>query len=176
MPSLLIHEGTFYSPLDEEAFFRWLASIPGVRRITGTAEGLQVTLRTATLSEPALRDLIALHWRYKLPMRDLREFKTEKNEAWFCNTAAYWFEAIFGPAAVPANMELRLAALRQDGSSPVHAIKTIHKEYAVSLGEAKRRLSLSPSWTTIAKANVILQEEAISIGTCTTKARARSAA
>jgi hypothetical protein len=176
MPSLLIHEGTFYSPIDEDAFFRWLGSIPGVRKITGTPTGLQVSLRTAALSEPGLRELIALHYRYKLPMRDLREFKTAKNDPWFCNTATYWFEAIFGPDAIPANMELRLAALRQDGSSAVQAIKTIRREYGVSLGEAKRRLSLSPSWETVVAANAILQEKAISIATRTVKPSARGAA
>ena len=176
MPSLLIHEGTFYSQLDEDAFFRWLGSIPGIRKITGTPHGLQVSLRTASLSEPALRDLIALHWRYKLPMRDLREFKTAKNESWFFDIGAYWFDAVFAAGAVPANMESRLSALKEDGRSPVQAIKTIREEYAVSLGEAKRRLSLSPSWAKVAAANAVLQEEAISVATRKVKPSARGAA
>ena len=176
MPSLLIHNGTFYSQLDEDAFFRWLGSIPGVRRITGTPQGLQVSLRAPSLSEPALRDLIALHWRYKLPMRDLRQFKTAKNESWFFDPGAYWFKAVFGAGAVPANMELRLCALRQDGKSPVQAIKTIREEYAVSLGEAKRRLSLSPSWAQVAAANAVLQEQAVAAVTGKVKPSARGAA
>jgi hypothetical protein len=176
MPYLLVHEGTFFSPLDEEAFFRWLGSIPGIRKITGTPNGLRISLRAATLSEPALRDLIALHWRYRLPMRNLREFMTEKNASWFCNQAAYWFDNVFGVAAVPANMESRLAALRQNRFSPVEAIKIIQQEYSVSLGEAKRRLSLSPSWASISSANVGLQEEAILIATVATAQSRRSAA
>jgi hypothetical protein len=176
MPLLLIHEGTYYSPLDEEAFHRWLGSISGVQKITGTPDGLLVSLRTRNLSEPALRDLIAIHWRYRLPMKDLREFKTEKNESWFCNPIGYWFEAVFGEAAVPANMELRLATLRQNGLSPVKAIKTIREEYAVSLGEAKRRFSLSPAWATVTTANTSLQEQAVSIALSTAKRSARSAA
>jgi hypothetical protein len=176
MPSLLIHEGTFYSQLDEDAFFRWLGSIPGIRKITGTPQGLQVSLRAASLSEPALRDLIALHWRYRLPMRDLREFKTAKNESWFFDPGAYWFEAVFGAGAVPANMELRLCALKEDGKSPVQAIKIIREEYAVSLGEAKRRLWLSPSWVRVAAASAVLQEEAVTVVTRTVKPSARSAA
>jgi hypothetical protein len=176
MPSLLIHEGTYYSPLDEDAFFRWLGSIAGVRKVTGTPEGLLVSLRTRNLSEPALRDLIAIHWRYKLPMRDLREFKSAKNESWFCNPIGYWFDAVFSETAVPANMELRLASLREEGLSPVKAIKAIREEYMVSLGEAKRRLALSPSWATIIAANATLQEQAISIAVLTGRRSTRSAA
>jgi hypothetical protein len=176
MPSLLVHEGTFYSPRDEEAFFHWLRSIPGVRRITGTPSGLQVSLRSSNLSEPALRELIALHWRYRLPMRDLRAFKTAKNATWFHEPAGYWFEAVFGKTAVPADMELRLADLKDRGFSPVRATRTIREEYAVSLSEAKRRLSLSPSWAAIPAADVDIQEEATSISTAVQKRSPRGAA
>lgn len=163
MPLLLIHEGTYYSPLDEAAFFSWLGSISGVCNIRGTPEGLQITLRTRNLSERALRDLIAIHWRYKLPMKDLQVFESEKNRSWFCNPASYWFEAVFGESALPANMEVRLAELRESGVSPVKAIKTISNEYKLSLGEVKRRLSSSPSWANFAAASAGLQEEAIAI-------------
>ena len=169
MPSLPIHEGTFFSPLDEEAFFSWLSSIPGVRKIVGTPDGLQVSLRSAKLSEAALRDLIALHWRYQLPMRDLRTFMTERNAQWFRDRRAYWFEAVFGEGAVPANIEVRLVELRKDGVSPVQAIKIIRSEYAISLGEAKRRLSLSAAWLEISASSARLQEEAISIASGTNK-------
>lgn len=176
MPSLLVHQGTFYSAHDEDAFFRWLASIPGVRKVTGTPEGLQVSLKASTLSEPALRELIALHWRYRLPMQDLRRFKNEKNASWFCDPGAYWHGAVFGERAVSANMESRLAALREQGVRPVAAVKAIHAEYAVSLGEAKRRLSLSPSWTQHAAASASLQREAIAAATDQVNRRKRGAA
>jgi hypothetical protein len=176
MPSLLIHEGAYYSPLDEASFFRWLGSVSGVHKITGTPNGLHVSLRTANLSERALRDLIALHWRYSLPMRDLRAFKNTKNESWFFDTGAYWYESIFGLGAISANMELRLAALKQEGKSPVQAIKTIRAEYAVSLGEAKRRLSLSSSWAKVAASSTDLQDRAISIAARKTKPKKRNAA
>jgi hypothetical protein len=51
-------------------------------------------------------------------------------------------------------MELTLAALVDLRLSPVQAIKIIRVEYAVSLSNTKRRLSLSPSWAVIAAVSV----------------------
>lgn len=95
MPTLRIKEGWYYSQLDEEAFFRWLQSIGGVKRVVGTPEGLMVTLRSAKLSESALRDLLALHFRYDLPMGALAQFQTPENRHWFRSPQAYWYARVF---------------------------------------------------------------------------------
>jgi hypothetical protein len=96
MPKLQITEGNYYSQLDESAFFRWLESISGVTRVVGTPEGLEVTLRSKNLSERALRDLLAIHYRYGLPMRSLAQFETPVNRTWFRSQQAYWYAAVFG--------------------------------------------------------------------------------
>jgi hypothetical protein len=35
MPILVVHEGTYYSQLDETAFYKWLESIAGVAKVVG---------------------------------------------------------------------------------------------------------------------------------------------
>jgi len=95
MPKLLIREGVYYSQLDEDAFFGWLQSISGVVRVVGTPEGLVVTLRSKRLSQAALGDLLALHFRYGLPMETLAQFETPKNKSWFRSPRAYWHAKVF---------------------------------------------------------------------------------
>ena len=95
MPHLIIKEGTYYSQGDENAFFKWLESISGVSRVVGSPTGLIVTLRSRSLSESSLRELIALYFRYSLPMAALAQFETPKNTAWFRGPKAYWHKAVF---------------------------------------------------------------------------------
>ena len=83
MPHLLIREGMYFSQSDETAFFHWLESIPGVVRVVGTPDGLVVSLRSRRLSQVALRELLALYFRYGLPMNELAQFETPQNRAWF---------------------------------------------------------------------------------------------
>ena len=147
MPTLLIHESTYYAQLDEDAFYRWLGAIAGVRKIEGTPNGLQVTFRSSTLSESALRDLVALHWRYRLPMRDLAQFQTAKNEAWFTSRDAYWHEGVFGPHAVSADLNSRIHELRAAGTTKKRAVSAIQKEYRLQgTNEAERRVAVSQLW------------------------------
>ena len=163
LPKLLVFEGSYFSPSDEKAFHDWLGSIPGVTRVHGTPEGLEITLRSRFLGDSSLRELLALHFRYRLPMRDLAQFRTEKNATWFFDPLAYWYPFVFGPTAVSANVDGRLRELRASEASPVQAIKAIRQEYQISLAEAKRRLSISPVWQGHVQANRPLQEEAVAL-------------
>jgi hypothetical protein len=95
MPLFLIELGPFYAGADEAAFFHWLKAIEGVLRVEGKPYGLLVHLKTMHLSDDSLRDFIALHYRYSLPMRNLRLFKHDQNTHWFYDKNAYWYENIF---------------------------------------------------------------------------------
>lgn len=163
LPQLLVFEGSYLSPSDEKVFHDWLGSIPGVTRVQGTPEGLEVTLSSKLLGASSLRELLALHFRYRLPMRDLAQFRTEKNATWFSNPAAYWYPFVFGPTAVSANVDERLGELRASGASPVQAIKAVRREYQIPLAEAKRRLSISPVWQGHVQASRSLQEDAVAV-------------
>jgi hypothetical protein len=41
----------------------------------------------------------------------------------------------------------RLADLKNAGTAPVEAIKTLHLEFGLSLAEAKQAFARSPAWT-----------------------------
>jgi hypothetical protein len=101
MAQLMIPQGRAYlyhSPRDEVAFFRWLKSIPGVVKVRGIERTLVVTLRSTRISDAALRELIGLHARYRLPMRSLAQFETPRNTSWFRNKEAFWYTRVFGRA------------------------------------------------------------------------------
>lgn len=99
MPQLTIAGPAFYSSRDEANFFSWLQTISGVTRVIGTGRDLQVTLRSSRLGEEALREMIALHWRYQMPMRHLATFLSAANERWFGAPEGYWHNAVFGASA-----------------------------------------------------------------------------
>jgi hypothetical protein len=90
---------TFYSLQDEASFFAWLESIPGVSRVVGVGRRLDVTLQTSQLSDKALKDMLALHSRYQLPMRSLATFLSPANESWFAAPEMYWHDAVFGASS-----------------------------------------------------------------------------
>jgi hypothetical protein len=85
----------FYCQLDEDHFFEWLKQIDGVVEFRGNLTELMVSLSVSYLTEPALRDLIGLLYRYNLPMGALQSQLTPENEHWFKNREAYWYAAVF---------------------------------------------------------------------------------
>lgn len=86
----------YWSQLDESHFFGWLREVEGVIEVRGLPEGLSVYFDTPTLSDSALRDLIALLRRYNLPMSFLRAQLTPENEHWFKSPQAFWYGELFG--------------------------------------------------------------------------------
>jgi hypothetical protein len=101
MAQLLIPQGracVYLSRSDEALFFAWLKSIPGVVRVEGVGRRLVVTLKSKRLSDVALREMIALHSRYRLPMRALAQFETSKNRRWFRSAQTSWHRKVWGRA------------------------------------------------------------------------------
>lgn len=87
---------TFYSPQDEAAFFAWAQSIPAVASVAGRGRSIILRMKSKRVSEASLRELIALHRRYRVSMRQLAQFRNATNEAWFASPEAYWLKPIFG--------------------------------------------------------------------------------
>jgi hypothetical protein len=96
MPHLIVPSATFYSQTDEASFFAWLKSIPGVTSVVGDHRGLVASFRSSRLSKVALWDLLALYFRYDLPMQSLARFETPQNRAWFCKPEMFWHKRVFG--------------------------------------------------------------------------------
>ncbi len=98
MPVLVCKRIVFYSQNDEASFFRWARLIKCVSKIEGIGSTVRLHVRGRVTNED-LRDLLALFCRYKVGMEQLRQFKTERNEEWFCNVKAYWYSRVFRGSA-----------------------------------------------------------------------------
>jgi hypothetical protein len=94
MPILKCHDTVFYSQIDEEMFFTALKKISGVKRIEFGRTDLLVTVQSR-ISDKALRELLGLFLRYKVDMRQLARFLTQKNRSWFHDPKSYWYRKVF---------------------------------------------------------------------------------
>lgn len=82
----------FGSQLDENHLFSWAGEIAGFV----CWEQDTLVMRSKRISEAALRDLLALFWRYQIPMGQLVQFESERNSTWFRSPKAYWHKRVFG--------------------------------------------------------------------------------
>ena len=98
MITTLVSNGPlYYSQGDEDAFFAWLQHIGCVNRVRGEGATLHILLKTRTVSDAELRELIALFHRYQLEKRPLAQFLTTENRAWFRDDeGSYWYRDVFG--------------------------------------------------------------------------------
>jgi hypothetical protein len=95
-----IHLSSFYSLGDERRFFRALEGITAIKHVKGVGRGLLIDIDLRYLSEDALRDMIALFWRYGIVLVPLRALASRKRYAWLSDEQAYWYESMFRGAAV----------------------------------------------------------------------------
>lgn len=87
---------TFYSPNDEAAFFEWLKKNDCIDDVEGIGDELHLTIAADELHDHDLRDLLALFYRYKIDMKQLKRFLTEDNKKWFFeNKNAFWHKLVF---------------------------------------------------------------------------------
>ena len=59
-------------------------------------EGGFLHIKSKRISESNLRDLIALMYRYKVPMKQLQQFCNMNNQNWFKSKETYWYNEVFG--------------------------------------------------------------------------------
>lgn len=85
----------FGSQLDEKHLFEWAVEIPGVLRW----EQDTLVVRSKRISQPSLRDLLALFHRYGIPMTQLAQFQNDENEKWFTAPHMYWHKKVFATPA-----------------------------------------------------------------------------
>ncbi|MGE3347496.1 MAG: hypothetical protein AB7I35_08680 [Ramlibacter sp.] len=70
-------------------------------------------------------------------------------------------QALAAAMALGKPLEAGLEELRQMGVTPVETIKAIREAKRVSLGEAKRLLSLSPAWAAEVRAADLVHDEVL---------------
>ncbi len=85
----------YLSEEDEEAFFRWLETIPCVARVKGIGAELHLTVKLREVTDERLREILALFYRYDVDMKQLAVFRNDVNASWFSRSTAYWYSRVF---------------------------------------------------------------------------------
>lgn len=93
--ALMATNVTYYSRLDEVAFFSWLDRINCIGHYEGRCSDLTITL-TRLPDDDELREFIALFHGYGVEMRQLAKFDFGKQRTWFRQPEAFLHAAVFG--------------------------------------------------------------------------------
>ena len=87
---------TYYSRLDEDAFFGWLSKIEAVEEFKGSGKTLFIKVNPNHIDQAAMNDLIGLFFRYGVDLAQLTPLIRPQFEEWARDTDMYWHEAMFG--------------------------------------------------------------------------------
>jgi len=97
MPVLICKRIAYYSPNDEFAFFDWLKRINCIKEVRGVGDEIHLVLPRRQISDSALRDLISIFERYHIDKKQLSQFLTNRNQAWFKDDPRkFWHKKVFG--------------------------------------------------------------------------------
>ena len=96
--TLFANRVRYFHQNDETLFFAWLDRMEVVLRYEGRGDGLHIRLARHP-NDDDLRELIALHQRYAIDMRQLAALKTPGNAVWFAAPGMYWHQSVFGSAS-----------------------------------------------------------------------------
>lgn len=96
MPEIRCKKVKFYSKGDEDTFFDWAHKIPAIKKVFGEVDEIVLSIGSTCIEDNSLRELIALFYRYKLPIEQLAIFKNTSNQEWFQNQNRFWYSDIFG--------------------------------------------------------------------------------
>ncbi|MBF6167271.1 hypothetical protein IU486_21310 [Streptomyces gardneri] len=88
----------YHSRGDEAAFFEWLNSIPSVRSYGGRLSTLEIVVETP-VDDGSLRELLALFYRYRIGLAQLRQLDNSQIGHWFRDPQKRWHRDVFGPPA-----------------------------------------------------------------------------
>ena len=96
MTKLVCKNTTFFSQLDEASFFERIDQIKCIKSCEGINNNIVLNIKTKTISDNCLRELISLFHRYKIEMSQLSCFLNKKNKNWFLdNKKSYWYNKVF---------------------------------------------------------------------------------
>lgn len=85
----------FYSQHDEDAFFEWLSKLQCVEEYRGIGRVVRIRVALKLVTDDALRELLALFFRYRIEMTQLSIFETKSNRSWFAKPGSYWYRKTF---------------------------------------------------------------------------------
>jgi hypothetical protein len=80
----------FYSALDEDSFFSWLHRIVAVTRVSGESDRILIQCDPNHMTDEALREMVALFFRYGVATDQLDAFANSANSSWLLDSNAFW--------------------------------------------------------------------------------------
>jgi hypothetical protein len=89
---------SFYSQGDERRLFQGFKEISAIRGVQGVGRDLLLDIDAAALNKEAMRELVALLWRYGIPLAPLRPFAEKRKFGWLNDAQGYWYRAMFEEA------------------------------------------------------------------------------
>jgi len=99
---------SFYSRGDERRLFQGFKEIAAIRGVRGVGRDLLLDIEISSLSKEALRELLALLWRYGIPLAPLRALVERKKFSWLNDAQGYWHSAMFADHSVSTPGERRI--------------------------------------------------------------------
>lgn len=97
---LKIELSSFYSRGDERRLFQGFKDIVAIRDVRGVGRDLLLDIEISSLNKEALRELLALLWRYGIPLAPLRVLATKKKFGWLNDPQGYWHGNMFADASL----------------------------------------------------------------------------
>lgn len=91
---LMIDLNSFYSAGDEHRFFQGLDDNAAVSGYRGIARQLEVSIVLKRLNRDTLRELIALLYRYQIPLIPLAPLAKSTRFAWVEDERWYWHHSM----------------------------------------------------------------------------------
>lgn len=94
-PSFAANEFGSFRRGDEQCFFDFLSRIRAVRKIDCVSDEIYLHV-SSRIPDKSLRELLALFHRYRIEMRQLKQFRTDRNSDRYENKQKFWARKIFG--------------------------------------------------------------------------------
>lgn len=89
---------SFYSRGDERRLFQGFKEISAIQGVQGVGRDLHLDIRVSALGKESMRELVALLWRYGIPLAPLRPFAATKKFDCLNDPQGYWHSAMFEQA------------------------------------------------------------------------------
>ena len=87
--------GSFYSRGDERRLFQGFEEIAAIEDARGVGRNLLLTIKVGSLNKDSMCELLALLWRYGIPLIPLRSFAEKSKFAWLNDGQGYWYSSMF---------------------------------------------------------------------------------
>ena len=96
MPILACKRVRYLSDGDETAYYDWIGRISCVTKVEGSGDTDYLHVRGRRISDRNLCELVALFYRYRISMKQLAQFESPRNRAWFTRPGTFWRSRVWG--------------------------------------------------------------------------------